>query len=116
MKRTEEGFAQHDLDAKTVTVRDAVTFHRDGEIVGRVHAIYDVSELPEDLVGSFCVMRPRLRVGMIPTATVAEYEIRRINMARRVGEWEALPLWRRIWRRRPRFFDPENLDPVEEES
>lgn len=104
--------AEMHIEGNTARVVDAIVLVQDGRVVARAHATYDLSEFPEEYLEYLGWIR-RHRIGLISTETLKEYAIRQPNQERRLAAYEALPWWRRVFSRQPRFFDPENLsDPI----
>ncbi len=92
------------------TIRDYVVFERDGEIVGRVHASFDLHELPQDLWQALPTPRIYFVVSGIERMRLAqEIVTRKLNLTGRLKKWRSLPWWRKLWTRRPSLWDDETL-------
>ncbi len=91
-----------------LAVTDIVVFVRDGKVVGRVDAVYDVSGLSDDLLRHLPVQR--VRYGLPGQDEIRDKELRARVLEQRLATWESLPWWRRLFRAKPNFWDDLDLD------
>lgn len=88
-----------------VTVTDAVVFVQGRRIVGKLDAVYDFAKIDPSLhtLAVQIIMQQRVQLGMHVPKDEAEREKKH---EKRLAEYNALPWWKRIFKRKPWKYDP----------
>jgi hypothetical protein len=92
-----------DVDTKRVTHHDAVTLVRRDQVVARVDATYDLQGVPDEHFWSTVNLIRSGHRGIRIALMSVEDRRRGAEYIEAMEQWRAIPWWRRIFTRRPRY-------------